>query len=391
MPALGEVALREVLLGVDEVLDQLVIGRLELGRGHGRLLDGAEGLDHQHRVVGDDGPPRLGDDVRVRDLLVVADVGDVVDDVARVLVDGVVHRRVEGGARAVVVDGEAAAHVEVLDGVPHLPELGVVARRLAHRALDDQDVRHLRADVEVQQLEGRAHPRVLHDLRGDQDLRRGEAELGVLAPGLGPLARALGHEAHAQADHRIDAHVLGDAGDGPDLGELLGDEDDLLAELAPEQRGADEVVVLVAVADDERLVVGVHREAREDLGLAADLDAVVVGPPRIEDLLHHLAELVDLDREDAAVHAAELVLGDGLEEGLVEGAHPVVEQILEADQQRRLQALRHRVVHHLADVDLLPALLQRGDRDVPAFVHVEVPAAPAVDQVQLGGVLGRPA
>ncbi len=73
----------------------------------------------------------------------------------RVLLDGVVHRRVERRARAVVVDGQPAADVEVLERVAALVELRVVHRGLAHGALDGQDVRDLRADVEVQQLERR--------------------------------------------------------------------------------------------------------------------------------------------------------------------------------------------------------------------------------------------
>ena len=54
-----------------------------------------------------------------------------------------------------------------------------------------------------------------------------------------------------------------------------------------------------------------HREPGEHLGLRADLEAVVERPAGLEDLLDDLAQLVHLDREDAAVGAAELVLGDG--------------------------------------------------------------------------------
>jgi hypothetical protein len=138
-------------------------------------------------------------------------------------------------------------------------------------------------------------------ISGLEDLAGGEAELGVLAAALGPLARALGDEPHAQADHRLDVHLLGDADDRAHLGELLGDEDHLLAQLAPDERGADEAVVLVAVAHDERLVVGVHRERGEHLGLATRPRCRSGRAARVEDLLHHLAELVHLDREHPAV------------------------------------------------------------------------------------------
>ena len=67
------------------------------------------------------------------DLLGVADVHDVVDDVARVLLERVVRRAVEVGARAVVVDAETAADVEVPELVPDLRELGVVSAPLRAR------------------------------------------------------------------------------------------------------------------------------------------------------------------------------------------------------------------------------------------------------------------
>jgi hypothetical protein len=91
------------------------------------------------------------------------------------------------------------------------------------------------------------------------------------------------------------------ADDVVELGELLDDDDDLLAELAAEEGEADVVVVLVAVADDEPLGALVHGERDHQLGLGAGLEAVVVVLAGGDDLVDDLAELVDLDGEDAAV------------------------------------------------------------------------------------------
>ena len=99
-----------------------------------------------------------------------------------------------------------------------------------------------------------------------------------------------------------------DAVDVVELGRLLDDEDDRLAHLRREQRGLDVLLVLVAVADDQRLVVLVDRHDREELGLAAGLEAVVERPAELDDLLDDGAVLVDLDRVHAAVLAVVAVL-----------------------------------------------------------------------------------
>src|SRR6266496_3009745 len=152
-------------------------------RGGGDLLrradlDAAEDVHDHARVVRGDRPARLRDDVGLGDALVAADALQVVDDVADVLLE----RVVDGRALAVVVrpdvvDPEAAAHVEVLDGQAHLAELGVDARALVDGVLDDADVGELRADVEVEQLRAVLLPRLLQDADGVDELGDGEAEL----------------------------------------------------------------------------------------------------------------------------------------------------------------------------------------------------------------------
>jgi hypothetical protein len=99
--------------------------RLGLG-----LFDHAEDIDDEHGMMRDDGAAAFADQGRVRHFFLVADVGHVVDDVARVFAERVIRAAVVGGAAAVVIDAEAAAHVEVFEGKAELLELGVIAGRL---------------------------------------------------------------------------------------------------------------------------------------------------------------------------------------------------------------------------------------------------------------------
>ena len=122
-------------------------------------------------MVGDQRAPALADDDGVGDFLRVADVHDVIDDVARVLAEGVIGGTVEGGSRAVVIDPEAAAHVEVAERVAHLGHLRVEAGGLAHGALDGADVGNLGADVEMDQLQAMGEALALERLAGGDEVR----------------------------------------------------------------------------------------------------------------------------------------------------------------------------------------------------------------------------
>ena len=220
----------------------------------GRLADvelaDAQDVDHQHRVVRDDRAPRLGDDGRVRHAAGVADLLQREDDVVGVLLHRVVHRRREVGLRAVVVDAQAAAHVEVLERRAQLDDLDEEAPRLAQRVLDRADRRDLAAEVEVQQLEAAQQVVRAQEVDRLDHLARRQAELrAVAARGL-PAPRALGRQLDAHADARPHADLLRDLGDERQLGELLDDDDHRAPQLRRHERGLDVLLVLVAVADD---------------------------------------------------------------------------------------------------------------------------------------------
>jgi hypothetical protein len=185
----------------------------------------------------------------------------------------------------------------------------------------------------------------------EKNFRGIEAELGVVARGHGPLAFAAGLQLGAEADHRFHAGLGGDADDVVELGELFDHDDDLLAQLAAEEGEADVIVILVAVADDQALRALVHREGDHELRLGAGLKAVGVVLAGGDDLVDDLAQLVDLDGEDAAVGAGVALLLDGLPEHLVELGDAVAEQVLEADDHRGLEAHLQGLVHDIKHAD----------------------------------------
>ena len=172
---------------------------------------GAYATDHaphvgdQHRVVGDEHAPRLADDPRRGDLLLLADLVYAEYHVVGVFLDAVVHRGVRRGPGAVVVNAQPTSDVEVANIQPHLAQLGIDAAGLEHRVLDLADLGHLAADVEVEQHDTLHQARLPQLFESAEQLVRGQAELRRKAAGFFPHPRAAGlqSDAKAQRRHRI--------------------------------------------------------------------------------------------------------------------------------------------------------------------------------------------
>src|SRR5689334_8947906 len=78
-----------------------------------RLFDSAKYLDDQDGVMCRDRTARLARNVRMRYLLLVADIHDVIDAVGGILIERVIRRRVEERAAAVIVNAKSAADIDV--------------------------------------------------------------------------------------------------------------------------------------------------------------------------------------------------------------------------------------------------------------------------------------
>ena len=87
-------------------------------------------------------------------------------------------------------------------------ELGIKTRSLLDGLFHRQNVRDLRADVEMQQLEAMAEIFRLQHFRRLQNFRRAQAEFCVFAAAFGPAAGALAQQPGADADERFDAELF---------------------------------------------------------------------------------------------------------------------------------------------------------------------------------------
>ncbi len=380
---------------VEHRLRQLLAAAVVLfdAAGDAELVErrGTERIEHQHAVVRGSRAPGLADDHRVLDLAGVAHAGDAVHDVARVLVDRVVHRRFEVRAAAVVVDAEPAADVDVLHAGAHQLELGVDVRQLVDRILDAADVLQLAAGMAVNQLQAVEHLVLAQRVDQLEDLADEQPELRFLAGRVAPAPGAFARQLDAHADARAHLVLVRVAQHQLELVEILDDRNDGAAELGREDHGLDIAVVLEAVADDHaiRRAFG-HRHDRQQLGLGAGLQAEVVFGAVAVHLFDHEPLLVHLDREHRAVAVLVVVLGDGLRERLVQTRQAVMQDVGEAHDDRRGEIARLESFDDFEQIDVALGRAVGPHYDVPGLVDAEVRFAPRSDLVQVERVLAVP-
>ena len=144
--------------------------------------------------------------------------------------------------------------------------------------------------------------------------------------------------------------------------------------------------VLVAVADDQRFRIAMNRQRREQLRLAARLDAEVKRLAGVDDLLDHLAELIDLDRKNAAIRRLITGFLDRRAERFVDRLHAMPQQILETQDHRKAEPVfAPGLVDHLDDIDRRRRILRGPNLDVAARVDREIAESPTVDVVERNG------
>ena len=226
----------------------------------------------------------------------------------------------------------------------------------------------------------------LHELRGV------EPELRLLAAALLPAAEAARRELDAHAGRRRHAHLVGDLEQHVDLAQLLDHDEDLMPELLAHEGEAHELLVLVAVADDQVLGVLGEAENRLQLRLAAALEADAVRLAEFDDLLDDVALLVHLDRIHGGVAAGVGELLARLLEAVGQRLDARAEDVREAEQHRQRDALLLEIVRDRRRGRRRGPDCSLSGRTMtcPFVVDVEEAGAPALDVVEGARGVDRP-
>src|SRR5882724_3720954 len=302
-------------------------------------------------MVRDNGTSALANNGRMRDALGIAHVHNVPNDVVGIFLERIICGAVEVTARTVIIDAKTAPHVEISDLVTELAQLGVIARRFAHRALDRRDIRHLRSDMEMKQLETRHEAGLFQHLTGSNEVGCIETEFRVLAAARGPFARAFAMQAHTNADIRLDANFVRNANGLLELFQLFSNNDDRFAKFTPEKSNPNKSRILVAVTDDQALGILVHCERCDQFRLAARFETEMKRLSCIDDFLNHFAQLIDLDRKNAPIFVTIAELRNRRLKDTVNRFDPVSQQILESDYERKTEVARARFIDNLEQID----------------------------------------
>ena len=164
-----------------------------------------------------------------------------------------------------------------------------------------------------------------------QQLGNRKAEFGLVADGAAPTPRAAAGELGPHTDVGRCSQAFARFDNPVDFVRLFNHHHRLTSKTSRQDRCLDVEPILVAVADQQRLGVVQQREGDQQFRFASCFQPEVPALAAAHQLLHHMALLVALHREDALVPAGVAVLRDGAFKGGVEPLQAVFEDVVEAN------------------------------------------------------------
>ena len=245
----------------------------------------------------------------------------------------------------------------------------------------------------MQHLEPAEAPPLAETLDRLNELGEVEAEGTFFSARLCPLPSAFGGKLDPHADDRLDPEggraLLNDA---EFVRHLKHQHHPQAHELSVEGE-VDEFLILVAVADEERVGIFEIGESRHQFGFASDFESVMKATAISGDLFRDLLLLVHLDREDAAIGAAVFQIADGLGEAVIEFLDAALEDAGKTKEQRRTDPAGIEFVEQLRDANRMGrarGAIGEVDDDLTPARNGIISGSPVIDAVGLGGLFDRP-
>ena len=350
----------------------------------------ADDVRDQHRMVCSDRAAGFGDYRRVRQAVLFAGIANRPDDVVGIFVQAIVYRAVRLRAGPFVVHAQAAAHVKALNIHAELMQLNVETRGFTHTSGDVANIGHLRAEVEVQQLNAVQTTALAQNFHQLKHLVRREAKLGFFTAGRLPFTGTLRRQSRTHAKAWDHVQTLGLFQHDRDFGHLLDHQIDLVAHLLANQRQTNVFAIFIAVTDDHRPGHARVRQNRHQLRFRACFQAQRLAG--MDQGLNHATVLIDLDRVNEEIVAVITIRFPRAFERGINRTQAMLQDLREAEQCRQALTLRFTGFHQFSEIHArFRDVRIRADTDVAQLVNVVVVIAPPgniVSAQHLAGFLG---
>ena len=227
------------------------------------------------------GATAFANEIRMRHVLSIANFGNSLHHVVGVFLKRIICGTLERSTRSIVIHRKPSTYIEVFQREAELPYLCIKPRALLHGLAHCENVRHLRADVKMQQPKAILPTLRAQQLNGGHQFSGVEAELCILTAAVRPLAGAAAEQTHPNAELRAHAFAFGHRDNPAQFVGLLHHQNHLPTEPRAHQCGADERVVFVAIANQQtpRFILQCQRGVQ--FRFTAHLEAKPVRPTGI--------------------------------------------------------------------------------------------------------------
>ena len=216
-------------------------------------------LNYEHCVVCRHRAAALRYNVGVGDAVLVGRIDHCIYGIVHILLNGVVHAALAARrACTVVVHAQATANVGELHLEAHLVQLHIELRSLAQCGLYVAYLGYLAAYVEVNEAQAILYVIFFENFECFEQFARCEAELARIAAALFPFAATLRGKFYSYAYIGAHTESFANLGNAFEFVQLFGNKVYAAAHLLRQQCHLNVAVVLVSVAYDERVAVGVH-------------------------------------------------------------------------------------------------------------------------------------
>ena len=133
-----------------------------------------------------------------------------------------------------------------------------------------------------------------------------------------------------------------------------------------------------------------HGERRDEFRFASGLETEMKLLAGIDNFFDDFAQLIDLDRENAAIRTAIVELVHRRLKRAINRFNAMTQQILETNDERKTESAGSCLVYDFENVDGAAEFLKRADDDVALLVDREIPSAPAIDIVSRNSCINVP-